>query len=445
MKIEKLTPEQEALIPVVRQEWLDKIFKCDQPLDRGLATKQIKWLYKLSKQEEPLIVFVSSPLAAQYAVHYTKEFLTILKKEPKAQNKNVWAQVGDQVRAQVRAQVGDQVRDQVGDQVWEQVRDQVGAQVRDQVWEQVGEQVRAQVWEQVRDQVGAQVGDQVWEQKLEFESFCSYGSVADFNWLSFIEFFRRANINVKLEAYDEFKSLIDSGIYDMIQLQGLCVVCERPISIKRDEENRLHSLEGSCVKWSDGWSVYSIHGRRISEKYFHDILNKTFTVEDLFKEQNEEIKSACLQMITEVHGENYLAQLLSSVLKEINTYVDKKEDKYLEGTTRGMNVGVYTLFVGEIQGYKIAYIRCYCASTDRMFYLGVEPGFRNAKDAIASLYNIPSKLKPYIKSISRQGERFSTTFTEEGLSLVKKLSETDLNNMSSISGEEYFQKMKYEF
>ena len=126
-------------------------------------------------------------------------------------------------------------------------------------------------------------------------------------------------------------------------------------------------------------------------------------------------------------------------------FVDKKEAKYLEGTTKGMNVGVYTLFKGIVNNEYIAYVRCYCPSTDRMFFLGVNPENTNAKDAIASLYQIPKKLKDEIISIQRQGEVFSTNFTQKGLSLLKKMKQEDIQDMTSISGSDYFKLIQYEY
>ena len=78
-----------------------------------------------------------------------------------------------------------------------------------------------------------------------------------------------------------------------------------------------------------------------------------------------------------------------------------------------------------------------------MFFLGVEPKYKSAKNAIASLYQIPTIVKNDIKSISRQGERFFTTFTEEGYQKLKSLKE--ITEYSKISGDEYFAKMTYEF
>ncbi len=80
-----------------------------------------------------------------------------------------------------------------------------------------------------------------------------------------------------------------------------------------------------------------------------------------------------------------------------------------------------------------------------MFFLGVNPKYNNAKDAIASLYSVPKKLVKEIISIQRQGEIFSTNFTENGLFLLKNMSKEEIADVTSISGECYFSLMKYEY
>jgi len=52
-KIEKLTPEQEALIPQIRDKWLNPIFGPDgsAPLDKEGCREGIEWLYELSDLE----------------------------------------------------------------------------------------------------------------------------------------------------------------------------------------------------------------------------------------------------------------------------------------------------------------------------------------------------------------------------------------------------------
>lgn len=60
---EKLTPEQEALIPVYREKWR-QIAVSTQRLDRQKACKAIKAAYALIGEAEPEIIFYDSPKAA---------------------------------------------------------------------------------------------------------------------------------------------------------------------------------------------------------------------------------------------------------------------------------------------------------------------------------------------------------------------------------------------
>ena len=178
------------------------------------------------------------------------------------------------------------------------------------------------------------------------------------------------------------------------------------------------------------------------------------------KEGNEEVKSAILSFMEEKWGSEYLFRFISDNLKEVDTYTDKKDKKYLVGTTGGMNIGVYTLFKGRLNNVEgklksngrdkenfvdLAFVRCYCPSTDRMFFLCVGAENKTAKDAIASLYRIPAKLKKEIKYINRQGERFSTVLTEKGDKILDAMNQEEINDLVHISGDEYFSKMRYEY
>jgi hypothetical protein len=123
--------------------------------------------------------------------------------------------------------------------------------------------------------------------------------------------------------------------------------------------------------------------------------------------------------------------------------VDKKDAKYLEKTT-GMNVGVYTLFKGKVMDEEIAYVRCYCPSTDRMFFLGVNPNNINAKDAIASLCQVPIEIKNELIEIRRVGEIFNFSFSQKATKLLKE-NKVNINKTVSLSGNDYFSKLTYEY
>ena len=294
--------------------------------------------------------------------------------------------------------------------------------------------------------------DNIWanieaNKKLKYYQIGYRGGVYDYGWVAWIDYFLQNDLikTDKKKDFDCLKELLLSGVFDMIQLDGLCFVSDMPTKIVRNEGGRLHNTDGMAVEFKDGFGQHYINGRFLAAEHYNKISTETFTLEDFTKEANEEIKSTCIAFMQEKYGDEYLFRFFSKDLKEVDTYTDKKDEKYLQGTTGGMNVGVYTLFKGKINNEPVAYVRCYCPSTDRMFFLGVAPENKNAKDAIASLYRIPSKLKPHIKSIARQGERFSTTFTPAGTKIMKSLTERDTADLVSISGKDYFELMSYEY
>jgi hypothetical protein len=60
--IEKLTPEQEALIPVYREKWR-AIALSTERIDREKATEAVKAGYIAIRKQEPEIIFCDSPYA----------------------------------------------------------------------------------------------------------------------------------------------------------------------------------------------------------------------------------------------------------------------------------------------------------------------------------------------------------------------------------------------
>ena len=312
---------------------------------------------------------------------------------------------------------------------------------------QLSSQLRSQLHSQLSSQLYSQL-QQKYNSDYLFTTNC-YGG-AYFGWFKFIkdEFNIEAQINVDLDSFSKLHE--EGNVYSAIFSELVCIVSKYPKKIHRNENNDLHCIDNSAIEWNNStditkWDCNYINGRFVPEKYFKSISDKTFSISDFASETNEEYKSACIALMQEKYGDVYLVDFFRENLIEIDTFVDKKDEKYLKGTTGGMNVGVYTLFKGEINGEEIAYVRCYCPSTDRMFFLGVDSGYDNAKDAIASLYRIPSKLKNHIKSISRQGERFSTILTEQGKVVLETLSENEISDVTEIDGNAYFSLIKYEY
>src|SRR3990167_4160842 len=350
-KLETLTPEQEKLMVETKDFWIDYIFSCKNSIDKEQAKINIEWLYDLAKvKSKPIIIYVDSPMGCQFAVAYLKEFLKQTKINKSTAQ--VWAQVG----AQVWAQVGDQVR----------------AQVRDQVRDQVG----AQVWDQVRDQVM----DQVWASKMEFNYFPDYGSVRDYGWVSFYDFFTKIGV-INHDKYNQFKKVLLSGIYDMIQLEGFCIVSNMPNHIER-ASNRLHSETGPAIQFRDGYELYYWKGVGIPSKWIKE--KDKITREEIIGETNAE-KRRCLM---EILGVEKFAHLLG--IKQIDTDVDQNSNKAILYRTKEKDT---------ILKEHIHYARVVCPSTQREYFLCVPNTITNIWDAIGwSFSKTKDTYKPVIET-----------------------------------------------
>ena len=204
---QSLTKEQKDFIPIVRDEWI-KVGLCTDPANRPEAERGIALVYLAANLTPPkTIIWCESPLAGAIAASQLA-----------------------QVRAQVRAQVGDQVVDQV----WDQVVAQVGAQVR----------------AQVRAQVGAQVGDQV-----------IYGQ-HEAGWLSQYDFFSRIGVYTgKLDGL----MLVAKNAGWWWGFSDTVVITERPVSITRNADGKVHRLDEPAILYPDGFGVWMKDGVRVEE------------------------------------------------------------------------------------------------------------------------------------------------------------------------------------
>jgi hypothetical protein len=322
MKIKKLTPQQEALIPVVREEWIKFCLGGNTEINRKVASDGIRWIYGLAELESPLVVFVDGPMACQYAVWFIQAML----KDKKLGNQ-VGDQVGDQVRDQVRAQVGaqvwGQVRDQVRDQVWNQVRDQVWGQVWDQVrdqvgaqvWDQVGDQVGTQVWDQVGDQVKAQVRDQVGTQgKGSFNQY-TWCDLSWSGWIAFYEFFRKIGVKVTKD-FERYADYTRSGAFMTIFLRGFAIVCPRPSLVHRNANNQLHKDMAPAIEWANGEGYYFLNGVRMKKEQVMTPAEK-LDVGSIVNEQNVEVRR---ELIRKIGIERFVLKSGAKVLDKQGDY-----------------------------------------------------------------------------------------------------------------------------
>jgi len=324
-------------------------------------------------------------MGCQYTVHLLKY---LLKNKPASVRDSVgdsvsdsvrasvWDSVGASVWASVRASVGDSVwasvGASVGASVWASVRDSVRASVGDSVgasvMASVGDSVRASVRASVGDSVRASVRASVWASvrasKIKYESFGSYGNIYDYGWVSFYDFFTQIGV-INHEKYNQFKALIQSGIYDTIQLNGFCIMSNMPDKIKRNRFGRLHAENESAIHFRDGYELFFWNGVSVPQNWIMD--KNSITKDVIMKESNAE-KRRCLREIL-------------GAKKYYDIITDGQGLKLLDEDTdnQGNAMRLYeTNQPDSVLNKKVQFLECVCPSTLRVY--NIYPPRQNSKN-----------------------------------------------------------------
>lgn len=73
-----------------------------------------------------------------------------------------------------------------------------------------------------------------------------------------------------------------------------CIVCDRPESIVKDDERRLHNATGPSVRYRDGFEMYSWHGTRIPKNW---IVDRTLTAQQALNWKDTDQRTAACQIL----------------------------------------------------------------------------------------------------------------------------------------------------
>ena len=104
-------------------------------------------------------------------------------------------------------------------------------------------------------------------------------------------------------------------LHMMFVFEDLVVFSERPVHVFRNDNNRLHSVEGSALLYRDGYALYSVNGVRVPEKAVTDPQGYTF--EELQNEQNSEVHRVIAERIGwDAYIQKIKAQVVSTFFCE---------------------------------------------------------------------------------------------------------------------------------
>jgi hypothetical protein len=287
--------------------------------------------------------------------------------------------VGAAVRGAVHDAVGgavdDAVRRAVDDAVGGAVRGAVGGAVDDAVDDAVGGAVRDAVDDAVRGAVGGAVRGAVGIIKKHiYNNYYKWLGgqlwVGGWHWGSaYVTFFRDVcDLDLPQEIWDRSKACEDinsSACYSWPN-KHFVMVCERPSTIRRDNNGRLHCENGASIAWV-GFELFHWHGVAIPKEW---VSGKPPKASDALTWNNiEQRRAAC-----EIVG-------WTNILKELNAKVIN--------TDGDPEIG--TLLEAEIpDSGKERFLQVKCG-TGRDFVLPVPRNMKTAIEANAWTYGLDVK------------------------------------------------------
>jgi hypothetical protein len=106
-------------------------------------------------------------------------------------------------------------------------------------------------------------------------------------------------------------SEIGRSCYWWAPYETTCFISDRPAEINLDARERLHNLRGPAMAFSDGWSLYAIHGCFVSERLV--MQPNEVGLEDLPLDENLEVLHATIEMLGH---ERFLAAAKAHLVQE---------------------------------------------------------------------------------------------------------------------------------
>ena len=368
-KIEKLTPEQEAYLPIFRDEWL-KIGLSTERVDKARATAAVKALYAAAGEAEPVVMHFDSPMQCIMAINFFRHF-----KVGAEEGDNLWDNLGDNLGANLRDNLGANLRGNLRDNLWANLRDNLwanlwdnlganlwdnlganlGANLRDNLWDNLGDNLGDNLWANLWDNLGANLRDNLWDKKIDFVDTYFWAG-QDAPWLAFYQFGQKIGVpyakQAHLDAYIEFAKSCGW----MYAYKGVAFVSDRPTIISKDDENRLHNETGPSIAFADGYEMYSWHGTTIPAEWIKDKSSITAKIA-LTWENIEQRRVAC-----EIVG-------WAKILRELDAKVIDADGDPLIGT-------LVEVRLPDLDG-PARFCRVQCG-TGREFAIGVPPEINTA-------------------------------------------------------------------
>ncbi|HEY7414398.1 MAG TPA: hypothetical protein VH593_04340 [Ktedonobacteraceae bacterium] len=361
---ERLTPEQAAYARQFAQERIAAMLSTT-PIDEREAEQHLRAAYHVAGLELVPMRWFDSP-GTFILAHLPIEWASVwdrMKKIGQDIREDLVEEIGQDLVEEIMQEIGqdmeedydeDSVGYSVGLSVWSSAWDDG---VGDRVWNSVKADVLAdgegkEVWETIRkDQ------EDIMDEVVEGSVRAYYGA----NWLSFYRFFHEVfeeNELIHLALFNEMVSGYRLGSKE-------AWLVRKPILLQRDAQGRLHSADGMCIQYRDGWGFYAWHGTRCPEKLI--LHPEQLTKEEWMNERNLEVRRAMQEQL----GNERFVKLVGG--------------KCIE---QGWRADLIEVDLGNDPERVARFVRVKDTSTERIYYLRVPPTFDQADEALAWTFGL---------------------------------------------------------
>ena len=423
VQISRLTPEQDAVIPLYQQKWQQNLLET-KAIDAQKAIAAIHKIYALMGLKQPEVRFFASPNQIKHELinqppevvsqelgspvfkpPFSFEILNSLQKQIEPQ---LWQQLNQELEPNFQPMT----------LIWQELELGLASQISEtesqkwlRLWQQLAEQqwsdrwqistqwIRSQVkqlpagdiflnlsdtawqnfgqfaWQQIGEPITQGISQQTWMQELE-----DFSKQLSLPWLQMssgiglmssllanIDFTSMALLDYCIEVLDcEHNQEQWLATRSMAQECGLvfffhktCLVCHRPKTISLDEQYRLHGVGKPAIAYPDGDCIYAYHGVILPPKYGR-LHPNLWQAQWLLTEPNAELRRVLIQGI----GYGRICQELQAI--ELDSWRE------------------YTLLRIEqnIDIEPIHLLKMTCPSTNQIHAARVPPHIYSAQEAI---------------------------------------------------------------
>jgi hypothetical protein len=356
--ITKLTQEQELLVRETRKEWEDLFFdnvKEGRGIDKKAFEKGVEWIYgSLLREKMPEIVYYDSWYGC------LTEDLSIRFSPGKA------LLITDFVNQVCIKKIDDFVDDNCSDDIFKFV------------WETVRKPIESSICIRVVDQIhhSLTIFDETQVFKKNVADFAMYGinksCVYDFHRVAYYDFFFKAGL-IEDADFEKYREFVRSCAFALYMYEDCVFAVHPPVYISRNEDGRLHSIEGPAVKFRDGSGSYFINGRYVPAWIFER--KDYITKEKFLNEDNTETRAAMYSVL----GQKRMMEMLGAET------VHTSEIRHTNGDVETVELLKTRNRFPETGDEPFAWVKVTCPSTGTNYLLGVEPKYENAAEALASL------------------------------------------------------------